>query len=124
MGAHPIAVTYRRNFQSPTSGSTSGDEKYSNIKYKIYGKEFKQVSITICKLGHEECEDCVRADHHDENHSKKRLDLDNTGCRKYQRYRKRADGARKLYKVHANIASSVDDTVFYCVDMEKMIMLP
>lgn len=102
----------------------SNHPDYVEIKYETYRREFDALNITICKLGHEECELCERVDQHAVGHSKHSLSEDCNDCQSWTVHIERAKQSRELYEFHANISSSTPDTIFYSVDMEKVIMLP
>lgn len=99
-------------------------ESYQHVKYETYRKAFQGTNITICKLGHEECEECEKVNNHDPEHSKEKLKDGCDDCKKWSDHDQRAKDARDLYNLHADVASAEEDTVYYSVDMEKVIMIP
>lgn len=98
--------------------------KYSTTKYDTYRKEFQNLNITICKLEHEECEECEKADQHEHGHSRNNLISDCADCMSWKIHIKRASLARELYNFHSIIAESCEDTAFYSAHMERVIMMP
>lgn len=102
-------------------------KKYSifeSTSYETYRLIFKSMNITICKLRHEECETCEKVDQHHTDHSKSKLYPNCIDCNSYSRHKQRANEARSLYEKHATLINTMEDTVFYAVDLEKVIMLP
>lgn len=134
---HPTASHYRRehapnrrylpnelNITSLYQDFIAKHEEYKMLRYETYRKLFKTTNISICKLGHEECEECETMNNHHPEHSKDQLGENCEECMKWSQHIERAKSARDLYQLHAEIASATEDVIFYSIDMEKVIMLP
>lgn len=99
--------------------------KHPNYKcsYEKYRTVVKKMNISIVKLGHEECETCEAFNLHDETHTKENLQTSCDCCNKWIKHIKRADASRQMYAKDKDKAED-KDTIIYCADMEKVIMLP
>lgn len=97
----------------------------SACSYEVYRRVVKSKNISFAALGNEECEACAVYDIHDCEFSK----APNTTCvtcTNHAEHRKRYTDSRKAYKLDKkNVEEHEDDgTVYVCVDLQKVVMLP
>ena len=95
-------------------------ERPKPVSYSLYQKVFREMNISMTKLGNEECEECQKYFIHKETH--KECDSCEI-CDLYRAHKARAEIARKKYKDDAD-ALKKDDEVIVSADLQKVIMLP
>ncbi|KAF2900555.1 hypothetical protein ILUMI_05626 [Ignelater luminosus] len=71
-------------------------------------------------IGHEECESCEEFNLHNPDHNKENFSKDCNICGKWRAHIEKAKKAIDKYHEDAE----KDDKVIYCVDLEKVIMIP
>lgn len=84
------------------------------------------MNISFAKLGHEECEQCMKQDLH-----LKEGECDDGAsssgsceeCSTQEAHKERYTAARKLYKEDAS-ASQPSDTLYFAADLQKVKMIP
>ncbi|KAJ8682312.1 hypothetical protein QAD02_018104 [Eretmocerus hayati] len=101
----------------------------ANFHYELYRRMISDMNISFTKLGHEECDFCMKFEHHHPEHNEKNLCPSCDMCIKWVAHMKRAEIARDLYRIDAQSSKSVSEkdnpsTKFFCADMQKVIMLP
>lgn len=101
-------------------------EKYPEpdffISYAYYRDQVKKKNISFTQLGHEECEVCESLKIHE--HSKDQMVPDCTVCATYLTHIKKANAARSLYQEHAKNNYNDEKSIYFSVDLQKIIMLP
>ncbi|XP_022160539.1 uncharacterized protein LOC111026717 [Myzus persicae] len=101
-------------------------EKYPEpdffISYAYYRDQVKKKNISFTQLGHEECEVCESLKIHE--HSKDQMVPDFTVCATYLTHIKKANAARSLYQEHAKNNYNDEKSIYFSVDLQKIIMLP
>lgn len=96
------------------------------VSYDHYRRVLKDLNISFAKLGSEECETCEIYKIHNTNFEIRHRNC--AECKQYEIHHKRYVLARdkynedKKYQMKNNNENS--DTMFYSVDLEKVIMLP
>lgn len=115
----PSDVTIQRMYNDFVKSETSCD-----CSYDLYRKVINELNISFTKLGHEECGMCYKFKEHDSNHNQENLSPDCETCIYWKSHIERAEKSRHLYKEHANLQSSAEDSLFFCADLQKVIMLP
>ena len=82
------------------------------------------MNISFAKLGHEECEQCLKHDRHQENSE---CSVGTTGscpaCDEQKVHKEKYTMARKLYEEDA-AQQLPTDTLFFAVDLQKVKMIP
>ena len=93
------------------------------ISYECYRLVVAEMNISFALLGHEECESCEKY----KIHTKSDPCGDNN-CEIYSYYfihKEKYTSARKMYDDHAEKSKVCpSDTIYYTVDLQKVIMLP
>lgn len=100
--------------------------QYPDLKVsgEVYRKVVrKDLNISFANLGNEECENCSYFEQHDKNHVKN-LDEACKICVDYMEHKIKYTTSRQEYQRDAQKAKSSSDTIFYSVDLQKIIMLP
>lgn len=103
-------------------------ETHSNltVSYEMYRLVLrKDMNISFAHLGNEECEVCA----HFKEHASETENNSQTSClfcQKYEKHKLDYQNSRKEYKKDVKRASdaNTNDTCFYSVDLQKVIMLP
>lgn len=97
------------------------ENKSSQISYSLFQKIFKEMNISMAKLGNEECEMCQGYFVHAK---------DNTNCspsckicETYKSHKEKADIARAAYQFDAALPYSEAQRIV-SIDLQKVIMLP
>lgn len=99
-------LSMHADFTEKTGTSTS---------YESYRQFIKQMNISFTKLGAEECETCDRFTiQHDPSISQEAFDT----------HKSKYTTARRHYQSDANRFQCTSETIYYSVDMEKVIQLP
>ncbi|KAJ8678840.1 hypothetical protein QAD02_014627 [Eretmocerus hayati] len=134
---HPSISHYRRP-HAPHRKYLSSDisktfmhkdftEKHPHIwiNYETYRNVVNRMNISFTKLGHEQCEMCVRFDVHHDDHKKDKLCTDCDECTRWALHNQRANDARRLHQSDVELSNSPTNKIkFYSVDLQKVIMLP
>ena len=88
-----------------------------------YRKVVNELNISFTKLNHEECGMCFKFKEHDKDHNQENLSPDCETCIYWKCHIEKAEKSRDLYKEHAKLQSSTD-ALYFCADLQKVIMLP
>lgn len=132
---HPTISHYRRE-HAPNVRYLSSDisvtdmhkdfiGKHMNVSYEVYRSVLKSMKISFSKLGHEECESCEKYNLHKTSHSQDdavRKNCEN--CNAWDEHKKMYTAARENYKKDVELSKTDTNTLFYSVDLQKVIMLP
>lgn len=97
----------------------------SECSYEVYRRVIKSLNISFAALGNEECELCAVYTIH-ECLFNKAPNATCATCINNVEHRKRYLASRKAYKLDKkNVEEDKDnDTIYVCVDLQKVVMLP
>lgn len=81
------------------------------------------MNVSMAKLGTEECESCEEYKIHSKDHEEKKVHKDCEACLKWNNHIETAEKARNLYREDV-LKNNEESTIYYSVDLQKVIMLP
>lgn len=93
----------------------------NSVSYSLYCTVFKEMNISLVKLGHEQCEACVAFEQHDEKtgHGSPPVDQMNcTVCQQQIDHLKQSRISREEYKKDGE--DVMKGAVVYSVDLQKV----
>lgn len=96
----------------------------AKCSYDLYRKVLRELNISFTKLGHEECERCFTFKEHKQGHNESNIFPDCSQCVEFENHQKTVKKARQLYQTHADISQNDTSTIYFCADLQKVIMLP
>lgn len=103
-------------------------EKYPDqiISFNVYRKIVREeMNISFAHLGNEECEVCTHFKHHNKTHDHESQNEDCDICKEYKIHKIKYVESRKEYKIDVKkSADEATDTIYYSVDLQKVVMLP
>lgn len=107
------------------SGITERSPPEDCVSYDHYRRVIKDLNISFAKLGNEECETCEIYKIHNSNMEIRHRNC--TECKIYEEHHRRYVLARQKYNEDKTCQMNIQgnsDTMYYSVDLEKVIMLP
>lgn len=98
-------------------------EKYPDMVLSVetYRKVVKDMNISFAHLGNEECEQCALFKSHNENACTQE---ECESCIQQKKHKLRYTETRTEYQNDKDLASTDNQSVYYSVDLQKVIMLP
>jgi hypothetical protein len=119
----PHFLTIKQMYKDFLETRVDTDTKKS-MSYEIYRQTLRKRNISFCKLGVEECEECVEFFQHEveSGHTRNNLSNDCAKCDYWWDHIQRAGLSRHEYKQDA--LNTDQNKIFVSSDMQKVMMLP